>query len=53
MQTVADDGADVLLDIAEALHAHGAEDPEALRLQVLERRAGLRPVVSVGILGVL
>ena len=33
MEAVADHGADVLLDKAEALDAHGAEHPEALALQ--------------------
>lgn len=48
MEAVADHGADVLLDKAEALDAHGAEHPEALALQVLERLAGLLPVAAVG-----
>ena len=37
VEPVADDGADVLLDIAEALDAHGGKDPEALALEVPSR----------------
>ena len=48
VEPVADDGADVLLDIAEALDAHGGKDPEALALEVPEHRAGVLPVVAVG-----
>ena len=48
MEPVADDGGDVLFDIAEALDAHGAEDAEALALEVLEHLPGLLPVVAVG-----
>ena len=47
VEAVADDGADVLLDGAEALDAHGAEDPEALALEILEHWAGLLPIVAV------
>ncbi|CAN4018006.1 peptidoglycan editing factor PgeF, partial [Dysosmobacter welbionis] len=48
VEPVADDGAEILLDIAEALNAHGGKDSEALALEVLEHRAGVLPVVAVG-----
>ena len=48
MQTVADDGGDVRLDVAERIDADAREDAEALTLQVLEALAGLVPVVAVG-----
>ena len=48
MQTVADDGGNVGLHIAERTRADAREDAEALALQVLEALAGLVPVVAVG-----
>ena len=48
MQTVADDGGDIRLDVAERIDADAREDAEALTLQVLEALAGLVPVVAVG-----
>jgi len=48
MQTVADDGGNVGLHIAERTRADAREDAEALALQVLEALAGLVPVVTVG-----
>ena len=47
MEPVTDHGADILLDIAEAVDAHRAKDTEPLALQVLEHGTGILPVVSV------